>query len=344
MIGGWTATLRRRFSQDALFWLCAATVILLIPILLAVAWRATSDEQRQQDAAQAAMVRSADRRASIQAFALTLKDAESSHRGYLLAGDRDFLRRYEAVAPALEQRIASLELAYADQPEQQARLADIRALAQKRFATMEEARRVRDVQGLSAAAAIVATGRGEALMEQLRAATDAITAAEARNLAERLRSAERQTQQARAVASVSYGLVLLAILLAAVMAFRYTALRTSLIGRARAEAERRQAIFDAAMDAIVTFNPSGGVETMNRAAEQMFGYTAEELQGRDISVLVPEALGGDALFLERIRRERGLREGASCELEARAPGRRDLPRRHQFRGDGPTRTASMRWR
>ncbi|MGA0605875.1 ATP-binding protein [Phenylobacterium sp. VNQ135] len=317
MIDGWIATLRRRFSQDALFWLCAVTVILLIPILLAVAWRATSIEQAQQDAAQAAMIRSAERRASIQAFALMIKDAESSHRGYLLSGDHAFLRRYEAVTPLVEQRIDQLVLAFSDQPEQQQRLARVRELARERFALMEEVRAVRDERGLTAAGAEVATARGERAMERLRADTDAISAAEARNLGERLRLAQSQTRQARLVSSTSYGLVLAAIALAAVMAFRYTALRTALITRARAEAERRQAIFDSAMDAIITFNPSGGVETMNRAAQEMFGYAPEELTGRDISVLVPEAAGDDALFLERLRHDGDVRAGATCELEAR---------------------------
>lgn len=317
MIGSWVAVVRRRFSQDGLFWACAATVILLVPILLVVAWRATTLEQAQQDAAHAAMVRSAERRAQVQALALALKDVESSHRGYLLAGDPSFLRRYHAAAPDLDDRFAQLHLAFADQPDQQARVSRARELAAQRMEVMEATRRARDVQGLGAASAIVATRRGENLMEQLRAVTDEITAAEARNLSQRLEQSNRQTLQARRVASISFMLVLAAILAAAVMAFRYTNLRTKLITRARAEAERRQAIFDSAMDAIVTFNPSGGIETMNRAAEEMFGYSVTELVGRDISILVPDAMGGDAVFLDRLRNERNLRQGSACEFEAR---------------------------
>jgi PAS domain S-box-containing protein len=325
MIGSWIAIARRRFSQDLLFWLCAATVTLLIPILLVVAWRATATEQAQQDVAHAAMLRSWERRAAVQGFALLVTDAESSNRGYLLTGDPSFLRRYREAQPELERRLVGLERAFAGEPEQFPRIAQVRRLTQARFAVMAETRQLRESEGLDVAAEAVRSRRGENLMEQLRAATDGIMAAEAETLDRRLHSAGTQTRQARAMASLSFTLVLVAILAAAVMAFRYTHLRTALIARARAEAERRQAIFDSAMDAIITLNPSGGVETINRAAQEMFGYAAEELIGRDISVLVPEAVGGDALFLERLRRERNLRAGATCELEARRKDGTTLP-------------------
>ena len=317
MIGSWIAIARRRFSQDLLFWLCAATVTLLIPILLVVAWRATAAEQAQQDAAHAAILRSWERRAAVQDFALLVKDAESSNRGYLLTGDPAFLRRYHAAQPELERRLVGLERAFAGELEQLPRIGQVRRLTQERFAVMDRTRQLRDSEGLNIAAEAVRGRQGENLMERLRAATDEIMAVEATTLARRLDGAGTQTRQARAMASLSFTLVLVAILAAAVMAFRYTHLRTALIARVRAEAERRQAIFDSAMDAIITLNPSGGVETVNRAAREMFGYAAEELVGRDISILVPEAVGGDALFLERLRRERNLRAGATCELEAR---------------------------
>ena len=81
MIRSLVDTLRRRLSQDLLFWLCAAAVLLVVPTLVVVAWRANVVEQRQENAALAAVLRSAERRTAIQDFALILKDAEASHRG-----------------------------------------------------------------------------------------------------------------------------------------------------------------------------------------------------------------------------------------------------------------------
>ena len=62
--------------------------------------------------------------------------------------------------------------------------------------------------------------------------------------------------------------------------------RTYRRGLARAErrvtqhhAERVQAIFDSAFDAIITYDRSGRVHTVNRAAEQLFGRPADEMEG-----------------------------------------------------------------
>ena len=46
-----------------------------------------------------------------------------------------------------------------------------------------------------------------------------------------------------------------------------------------------QAILQAAVDAIITITDQGVVTTFNRAAEHMFGYTADEVIGRNVSML-----------------------------------------------------------
>ncbi|WP_197528973.1 PAS domain S-box protein [Aeoliella mucimassa] len=57
----------------------------------------------------------------------------------------------------------------------------------------------------------------------------------------------------------------------------------------RREREARlQAILDTAVEAIITIDERGRCESINAAVEKMFGYTAEELLGNNISVLMPE--------------------------------------------------------
>lgn len=72
-----------------------------------------------------------------------------------------------------------------------------------------------------------------------------------------------------------------------------TALRSD---RKRTEAEsslreseiRNRAIIDGVLDAIVTIDNTGLIEQVNPAAEQLFGYTVEELVGENVSLLMPE--------------------------------------------------------
>ena len=52
-------------------------------------------------------------------------------------------------------------------------------------------------------------------------------------------------------------------------------------------AKRLRAILDTAVDAIVTIEESGAVESINPATERMFGYTRGELVGRNVSLLMP---------------------------------------------------------
>ncbi len=52
--------------------------------------------------------------------------------------------------------------------------------------------------------------------------------------------------------------------------------------------ERRlRAILDHAAEAVITIDAKGRIESFNRAAERLFGWRADEVLGREISVLVP---------------------------------------------------------
>ncbi len=48
------------------------------------------------------------------------------------------------------------------------------------------------------------------------------------------------------------------------------------------------AVFDAIIDAVITMNEQGIIETINPACEKLFGYTEDELSGQNISILMPQ--------------------------------------------------------
>ena len=54
-----------------------------------------------------------------------------------------------------------------------------------------------------------------------------------------------------------------------------------------ASQERFQAVTEAAVDAIVSADSSGRLLTWNSGAERMFGWTAEEIVGRPLTVIIP---------------------------------------------------------
>ena len=55
----------------------------------------------------------------------------------------------------------------------------------------------------------------------------------------------------------------------------------------RASEAKTRAIFDSAADAMVTIDERGTVESVNPAAESMFGFGADEIVGRNVSTLMP---------------------------------------------------------
>jgi PAS domain S-box-containing protein len=66
------------------------------------------------------------------------------------------------------------------------------------------------------------------------------------------------------------------------------------VQRALEESERRlAAIFNAAMDAIVTIDRRGAIQSANPAACDMFGYGVDELVGRNVGALMPERFTHD---------------------------------------------------
>ena len=72
--------------------------------------------------------------------------------------------------------------------------------------------------------------------------------------------------------------------------------------RAERDILRLAAIVDSSEDAIISKDLNGIVQTWNKAAERMFGYTAEEMIGRSITTIIPkERLGEEDTVLSRIR-------------------------------------------
>jgi PAS domain S-box-containing protein len=73
--------------------------------------------------------------------------------------------------------------------------------------------------------------------------------------------------------------------------------------RADADAQRLISIIESSDDAIVSKDLDGVITSWNRGAERVFGYTAEEVIGKPVTILIPlEQMDEEPEILGRIRR------------------------------------------
>lgn len=86
---------------------------------------------------------------------------------------------------------------------------------------------------------------------------------------------------------------------------RVAALFTDITARKRIEDEhaRLAMMVESSRDAIIGVTPQGTITAWNRGAEELYGYTAEEILGQNASRLFPPELTGDQMrFLEHLER------------------------------------------
>ena len=92
-------------------------------------------------------------------------------------------------------------------------------------------------------------------------------------------------------------------------------------------AELAAAIFDAALDGILVIDEQGGIQAVNRAALQGFGFLEGELSGRDLSVLLPDAQAWAGVGHLETHRDGGVRAlvGGGREVTGRRKNGSSFP-------------------
>lgn len=80
-----------------------------------------------------------------------------------------------------------------------------------------------------------------------------------------------------------------------------------------------QSILDTALEAILTMNMNGNIELVNPAVEHMFGYTKDELIGKNVSLLMPDSIGSihQNMVDNYINTNKNKMTGRKIEVEAK---------------------------
>lgn len=146
----------------------------------------------------------------INALEKFLVDAETGQRGFLFTGDETFLQPYTNALGEIDDLLVELQTLTDDNPEQQVRLDELEPLIDQKLAELNETIALKRQAQDETLMALVTSGQGKQLMEEIRAVTNDMEAAEAVLLRQRLQSS---AQAVRFADSVTLGGTVMAIAL-----------------------------------------------------------------------------------------------------------------------------------
>jgi signal transduction histidine kinase len=175
-------------------------------------------------------------RGGLNALLVTLDDAETGQRGYLLTGDQSYLRPYDNARTRVSGALNSLAGLTRDNPVQRGNLGRLTPLVREKLAELEQTVTLRRQGRQAAAVGIVRTNNGQRLMDTIRGVIATMNGEENRLLAGRTALARDGVRNAT-----------ITIALATVVELALLVLTTALIGRslaahAAAAAARRRAL------------------------------------------------------------------------------------------------------
>ena len=260
-------TLPGRAPNRDLFLGVAAIVVLLVVSAALTYWNT-----RQLDTDAAWVSHTNHVRALTASALLSLVDAETGVRGFVITGKVEFLQPYEAAIVRLKGQLAVLKYETRDNEDQQGR---IRLLEVRSALVLDRLERIIAIRRKSAeeARAVVATGQGKVMMDAIRALVREMDDEDVALLGER---AERSARSYRAAVSTG---VLTDVLILAMVGVFVVVLRRNLLRRATAaaalhmERERLRVTLASIGDGVIATDPSGNVTFLNEIACDLTGWT-----------------------------------------------------------------------
>jgi len=158
--------------------------------------------------------------ATIDDLRIALLDAETGQRGFLLTNSTDFLGPFERAVPGIAGLTERLESLVADNPAQASRAQQLGVLGRQRLVELRAVLEQSQRGEISEAVARVIAGEGRRIMEEIRAVSVDMNAAETSLL-------DQRAVEARLARRASVGFGLISMLMAASLAFAASAISRS---------------------------------------------------------------------------------------------------------------------
>ena len=220
-------------------------------------------------------------------FESLLKDAETGQRGYLYTGDPRYLEPYNYAVAQGYPHIARLAELTADNPRQQERVARLRTLKEQKLDELAQTTRLYDEGEKEQARAMMLSGRGKAIMDEIRATTAEMRREESSLESARLQSVSEST---RSLMRTLYLATVLAVIGLVLLAF-YIVREMDQREKHAAEMREREEWFRVTLasigDAVIATDEHGTVIFINPIAEELTGIALRHAQGQPIQKVFP---------------------------------------------------------
>ncbi len=147
------------------------------------------------------------------AVEMTLLEAESSQRGYMLTGEERFLGSFQQLRTRLTERLTLLRRFVADNPAQAEAAEKVAEKAELRMTTMERGANIRREEGKEAAESFIRAGTGSTQMGELRESISRMKQTESALLIQRSDQTAQSFGSARTanVVSLMFGLTMVGV-------------------------------------------------------------------------------------------------------------------------------------
>lgn len=212
----------------------------------------------------------------------TVKDAETSQRGYIITGDSKYLRLFQDSFAQKDSLLQHLIIGTRDHALQSRRVRLINQLIQKKYSSLTNAITIRNTYGLEKAIRLIHLGEGKVLMERLRFQFKQLDQEETRLLQARSLKKERSFRTIK--------IVLLVGVLFIVFVFLLTFF--SLMKQIRHRKRNEEALFIqndwftqtliSLGDGVITTDIDGVITMINKAACSITGWTMYEAVGEPL--------------------------------------------------------------
>jgi len=246
----------------------SATLLILL-VVGAVAFRGTS---RLVDTATAGE-QNQKVLGALESELMAVFDAVAYSRAYALTGNAEYRQDYEAALQGSAQSLSELRVLVAEESEQASHLAQLESSIAARFAICAEVVHARESDGAAKAAAVIGSGQGKPLMEDIRRIVAEMRQHETARLGEGRFAAIAISRYTKSIIVIGCAAAAVLILVFLIV------IRREIRQRERAMADR-DLHFNSSLDMLCVAGFDGYFKQVNPSWTKTLGWSAEELTSR----------------------------------------------------------------